>query len=123
MKTQLISQSRGLLNLARGYYVHYNDNCPNGNSTIMRTHNGNNLDEVTTEISLAYAEKILNIRSELNGKQLIKIYDMQGKLIYSREIDKKEELYQLPIELNKGIYNCLLSDNSKVYNQKLIINE
>ncbi len=123
MYGKLISQSRGLLNLVRGYYVHYNDNCPNGNSTVMRIINTSGLDESTAEISLSYTEKILSIRSELSGKQAIKIYDMQGKLIFIGEIDKKEELYQLSVELNKSIYNCVLSDNNKVHNQKLIIDE
>jgi hypothetical protein len=123
MKTQLISQSRGLLNLARGYYVPYNDNCPNGNSTVMRTTNTNSSDESTSEINLSYSQKELSIRSELDGKQFIKIYDMQGKLLLNTEIEKIGNLYQLPITLNNGIYNFILSTNNGVINQKLIINE
>jgi hypothetical protein len=120
---KLIHQSRGLLNLAHGYYVHYNDNCPNGSSTVMRTTSTSSSDESTSEISLSYSQKELSIRSELNGKQFIKIYDMQGKLLLNTEIEKIDNLYQLPITLNNGIYNCIISTDNGVINQKLIINE
>jgi hypothetical protein len=125
MKTQLISQSRGLLNLARGYYVPYNDNCPNGNSTVMRTLNGNQTQdqEGTAEVNITYKVKQLAINSANTGLQDIQIFDLQGKLLHTLKAEKNNEELQLPLNLSDGLYYCIIKNSQGVFQQKLFVKE
>jgi hypothetical protein len=118
---KLVYQSRGLLNLARGYYVHYNDNCPNGNSVQMRTMNNIALEESTNEVNLSYKERELSIYSDNTGKQDINIYDLQGKLLYHSISDKAHEILTLPLNLSDGLYYTIIKNQEGIFQQKLVI--
>ncbi len=121
---KLIYQSRGLLNLARGYYVHYNDNCPNGSSTVMRTAQNNTITEDgTAEVNITYKEKQLSIYSAINGLQDIQIFDLQGKLLYTKKTDKENDELQLPVQLSEGLYYCTIKNSQGVFQHKLFVKE
>jgi hypothetical protein len=53
-----------------------------------------------------------------------KIYDVNGRIVYEQELkDKANQLYDLQVELNNGIYLIEVSDvNSNMhYKQKIVI--
>jgi hypothetical protein len=121
MYGKLIHQSRGLLNMARGQYVHYNDNCPNVGSVQMRTMNNIALEESTNEVNLSYKERELSIYSDNTGKQDINIYDLQGKLLYHSISDKAHEILTLPLNLSDGLYYTIIKNQEGIFQQKLVI--
>lgn len=67
---------------------------------------------------------IINIAETQLQNALLKIYDINGRLVYEQELkDESKQLFELQTELKNGIYLIEINDteNSVHYTQKIII--
>jgi hypothetical protein len=91
--------------------------------------------EVTTESENSYFEVYPNpnkgffnykIDSQITGNYSVSVMDSYGRIIYSEQIDKQNQLFESTINLENysdGIYFVVLDNGSKIETVKLLINK
>lgn len=90
---------------------------------------------VTTGVGMAeVTPKIFNISPNPNDgtftfrlneaaiEEMLSIYTMEGKLVYSKLIENNEAIIQLPTSIAGGMYLLRLSSNSEIQTSKLLLN-
>ena len=62
----------------------------------------------------------VNIRNSFGEASTIQVYDNGGRLIYKKQFIDDDRSYQLPF-LNSGLYFVVLTNDSDVFSEKLIV--
>ena len=112
----------------------YNNCCPSVSQSCFIAQSGTatNIKENNLEVSVSIypnpnnGQFIVNISETKLSNALLKIYDVNGRIVYEQELkDKANQLYDLQVELNNGIYLIEVSDvNSNMhYKQKIVITD
>ncbi len=83
---------------------------------------GEDLGEVKVYPNPANDKLTIQLDNTMEGKAMVEILDLTGKLIYSSTINADFKLQTIDIsKVSKGIYYLRISNNNTTNNQKLVI--
>jgi hypothetical protein len=126
-----VYQARVLLNSLYDIYYHYESDCGDTNNVASRKGRSNSeelANMIVNDNFMVYpnpSDGILYFTASNMGIEsyTVMVYDISGKVIFTKAYSDGEKVNSLDLNLNNGIYLIQLTDNNNgdVYKQKFII--